>query len=244
MSAGWMASRDHRDHQEPRGSRGPRGSREKQDPAELRASEAAVGSEGTRGQQDHRGGPGSRGRRAMSVTQESRASRERRDTREMLALGAFLERQDQELLWGKLEAKAPEERRARKVCWARSVSPALQDLQEPEGGLAAQVCEVLQGSTVSRERRETQDLEAGMDPLVLPGWRDLQETMEQRETVASLAPWARWVPVGSRAAPGSRATPGTEEPEERRAHRGSRAGRALWGHRAVLEPRGRAAPGA
>lgn len=35
----------------------------------------------------------------------------------MLALGAFLEHPDQELLRGKLEAKAPEERRARKVCW-------------------------------------------------------------------------------------------------------------------------------
>lgn len=176
----------------------------------------------------------------MSVRQESQESREHGDTRGMLALGAFLECQDQELLRGKSDTKAPEERRARKVCWARSVSPALQDLQEPEGGWAAQVCKVLQGPKVSRERRETQDPEAGMAPPVLLGWRDPQEMKERRETAGSLAPRARWVPAGSRVAPGSRATPGTEELEERQAHRGSRAGRAPWGHQAMPEPRGRA----
>lgn len=48
-------------------------------------------------------------------------------SRAMLALGAFLERQDQELLRGKSDTKAPEERRARKVCWQvqRGSAPVL-----------------------------------------------------------------------------------------------------------------------
>lgn len=189
-------------------------SRERQEPVELQASEGALGSQGTRGQRGHQDGLGSKARRVTLVTLETRVSQDCRDGRAMLAPGAFLEFLVQELPWGKLEGKARRERRAEKVCWARVVSPELQDLLEPEDGLGGQDSGVLLGSMVPRDRREIQDHEVWMDLLGLQDSRDWLEMMERREMVASPAQWARRGLRGWQVPLGSGATPGMREPEE------------------------------
>lgn len=213
-SEGWMGSREHQERREQRVSRGPRGSRERQEAVELRASEGALGSQGTRGQRGQQDGLGSKGKRVTLVTLETQASQDCGDGRAMLAPGAFLEFLVQELPREKSEGKARRERRAGKVCWARAVSPELQDLLEPEDGLGEQDSEVLLGLMVPRERREIQGHEVWMELLALQDSRGWLEMTEQREMVASPAQWARRGLRDWRVPPGSGGTQGTREPEE------------------------------